>query len=159
MKALAALTDLNCLTDTRHGVNFSWQPAFSFDKVIKLCVWALQRWIHTGTSELELDLRPLKYNPKGLQVHRCTQLFECFWDSRSIYIYYEYKHMLPKLCMNKCKIYRRLAENFQALDGRRKTILPPPWLQELLQQWLHCQTSTYTILMENSISLLCSFQS
>jgi len=28
--------------------------------------------------------------------------------------------MLSKLCMKKCKIYRALAENFQALDGRVK---------------------------------------
>lgn len=109
--------------------------------------------ICTDTSELEADLHLLKSIPKGLQVHRRTQLFDCFWDSLSIYIYYEYKHMLPKLCMNKCKIYRRLAENFQALDGRRKTTLLSSTRGTALQQWLHCQTSTYTILMENSISL------
>ena len=99
------------------------QPSLS-TKSLK-CVHGLCRdGICTDTSELEADLHLLKTIPKGLQVHRCTHLSECFWDSISIHIYYKYKHMLPKLCMNKCKIYRRLAENFQALDGRRKTTLP-----------------------------------
>lgn len=155
--SLRCESQLNCLTDTDMELIFlGSQPSLS-TKWLN-CVHGLCRdGICTDTSELEADLHLLKSIPKGLQVHRCTQLFECFWDSISIYIYCEYKHMLPKLCMNKCKIHRRLAENFQVLDGR-KTTLPSPTPGTALQQWLHCQTSSYTVLMENSTSLLCSFQ-
>lgn len=88
------------------------------------CVHGLCRdGMCSDTSELEVDLHLLKSIPKGLQVHRCTQSFKYFWDSISIYICYKHKHMLPKLCMNKCRMYGSLAENFQALD-RRKTTQP-----------------------------------
>lgn len=98
------------------------QPSF-FTKSSN-CVHGLCRdGMCSDTSELEVDLYLLKSILKGLQVHRCTQSFKYFWDSISIYNYYKHKHMLPKLCMNKCKIYENLAEYSQALD-RRKTTHP-----------------------------------
>lgn len=88
------------------------------------CVHGLCRdGMCSDTLELEVDLHLLKSVFKGLQVHRCTESFKYFWDSVSIHIYYKHKHMLPKLCVNKCKIYENSAENSQALD-RRKTTYP-----------------------------------
>lgn len=83
--------------------------------------------ICTNASEQEADLYLLKSIPKGLHVHRCAPLFGSLRDSISIYIFYEYKHMLLKLCMNKCRMYRRLAENFQAVFPgweQKKSCLP-----------------------------------
>lgn len=97
------------------------QPSFSTKS--SNCVHGLCRdGVCSDTSELVVDLHLLKSIPTGLQVHRCTQSVQTFLRlHKYIYIYYKHKHMLPKLCMNKCKICRSLAENFQALDRRETT--------------------------------------
>lgn len=120
--SLRCESHLNCLTDTRHGVNFSWQTAFFFYKVIELCTWALQRWCVFRHIRISSGFTPVEIHPHrfaGSQMHTVVQTFLRL--HKYIYIYYKHKHMLPKLCMNKCKICRSLAENFQALDRRETT--------------------------------------
>lgn len=126
--SLRCESHLNCLSDTRHRVNFSWQPAFFFHKVIKLCAWVMQRWHVFRLIRIRSGFTPVKIHPKGLQVHRCTQSFKYFWVSLSIYIYiyYKHKHMLPKLCMNKCKRWK-LGWKFPGLVQKKNNA---PQLQE-----------------------------
>lgn len=123
--SLRCESHLNCLSDTRHRVNFSWQPAFFFHKVIKLCAWVMQRWHVFRLIRIRSGFTPVKIHPKGLQVHRCTQSFKYFWVSLSIYIYIS--TINTSICSQSCVWTSArdgsLAENFQAWY-RRKTTHP-----------------------------------
>lgn len=117
--------------------------------------------IRTNVSEQEADLYLLKSIPKGLHVHRCAPLFGSLQDSISIYIYYEYKHMLLKLCMNKCRMYRRLAKNFQAaFPGwqQKKPCLPSTSRNSTTALGSHRQTSVPILLMEKPIPRSVAFK-
>lgn len=156
--SLRCESHLNCLTDTRHGVNFSWQPAFFFYKVIELCTRALQRWCVFRHIRISSRFTPVKIHPQrfaGSQTHTVVQIF------LRLHKYVYISTINISICSQSCVwTSARYTEAWLKISRHwieEKQSTPTPGTA--LQQWLHCQTSTYTISMENSISLLCSFQS
>lgn len=118
---------------------FGCQPPF-FTKSSN-CVHGLCRdGMCSDTLELEEDLHLLKSILKGLQVHRCTESFKYFWDSK-VYI----STINTSICSQSC-----VWTSARYMKTQLK--IPRHWIEEkqrtptpgtALQQWLCCQTSTY----------------
>lgn len=153
--SLRCESQFNCLTDTRHRVNFSWQPDFSFCEVIELCTWALQRWHLYRHIRTRSRFTPVEIYPKrfvGLQMHTVVWMLLRLY--KYLYLLWIWAYA-PKAAYEQVQDIQKVGLKFPGFRGKKKN--NPPLLDS--KNIAAAGASIYIVLMENSISWLCSFQS